>query len=363
MPKAKTTRSTNAPKLDAEALLSHINDKFGKNTMVRASDSSAIKPSRISTGITSLDIVLNGGLVEGRVHQYRGPFSSTKTTTMHLTAKEYLTKYPEGCYVLIDAENTSDTEFLKYILGFTDDMLERTFTVRPDSGENAGDIAIEVAKCAKKVMVGVDSVDALTPTSEQDANMDKAGVSPGARMMNKFIRKLIPVMKTDLLSPSPRTTVILISQLREKIGVLFGSPDATWGGKGKEFAASTILKFSRTAWIREGAKTTGSTLGMEIQIEVIKCKGPGHGEFAEAHYYKAYHEHMKPGEFDNTRCLVDWCIRSKAVVMSGRKITYKKKTFSSRGEFEDYLRRRSIARSQLKEQIVEKRLAKYYRGA
>ena len=360
MPAKKKSEDTD--KLSIDALAAHINSQFGANTMVRASDSLASKVSYVSTGCTAIDLMLMGGLVEGRIHQFRGGFSSTKTTTLHRTAYEFLSKYDNGCYILVDAEGTSDVQFLRNILGFTDEMLTRIFFVSPDSGENAGDVAIEISKRAEKVFIGIDSVDALTPSSEQESDMDKAGVSPGARMMNKFMRKLIPVMKTDLLSDSPRCTMVMISQLREKIGVMFGDNSTTWGGKGKEFAAATILKFARTAWLREGDKKTGSVYGMALQIEAVKCKGPGHGEVAECDYYKANKDGYKPGEFDNVGALIRWGVRLKIIKKVGRKYEYKGNSYTCEKDLKEVLRKRGSMRNALQQAIIKTRHDTYYRN-
>lgn len=363
MPARKTKASSTSEHLAADELMNHINKKFGENTLVRASDSALADLPRISTGNFSLDVILNGGLVEGRLHQFRGNFSSTKTTQMHITGREFLTSYEEGCYVIVDAENTTDEIFLQNVLGFTDDQMSRTFLVKPGSGEDACDIAIEVCKMAKKVIVGIDSVDALTPTAEMDDEMAKAGVGPGARMMNKFMRKLIPVMRTDLLSDSPRCTLIMISQLREKIGTMFGDNSTTWGGKGKEFAASTIIKFSRTAWLREGAKKDGYTYGLRMQAELIKCKGPGHGEVAEYSYYKAKYGRYLPGQFNNLESMIEWGVRLELVKKTGRNYKYSATTGTSLADFADQLSRKSKLRAKLKNAIMETRYNLYFRKA
>lgn len=323
MPRKAAPKKSNSNYLGAEELLSEINKKYGPNTMVRASDALALKRIYISTGSIGLDILLGGGLLEGKIHQFRGAFSSSKTWTLYTTAISYLTKYPEACFILIDPENAADEKHMES-LGFTESMLDRTFIVRPANGERAADVAIDVAEKAKKVLIGLDSVDGMTPTAEAEEGMDKASMALGARMMNKFMRKLVPVMATDLLSDDPRTTFIMISQIRTKFNVMFGSPDTTWGGMGKEFAATTIIKFARTSWLKEGDKTNGKTYGVQIMAEIIKCKGPGHGESVEYDFYKMNYKDFNIGEYDNVKALVDWGIRVEVINKSAKSYTYRK---------------------------------------
>lgn len=344
--------------LSADALIAHINKKFGKNVMMRASDALSLVKSYVSTGAAALDILLGGGLQEGKLHQFRGNFSSTKTTHMQKTACNYLKKHPEGVFVYVDAENAHDIQRL-IDLGFSKEMLQRTFIVTPDSGENAADIAIEAAQVSQKAIIGIDSVDAMTPTAEQENGMDKQSMGLAARMMNKFMRKLIPVMVTDLLSDNPRCTVVMICQLREKIGVMFGDPSTTSGGKGKEFAASTIVKFSRVSWLKEGDKTSGKTYGMRIQAEIIKCRGPAHGETTEYDYYKMNFRNLAAGEFDNTEAIYGWGVRLGLVNKAAKTYTFGKWSATGEQAFIDGLVVRPKLTARLLEEIMEERRKLY----
>lgn len=348
--------------LNASQLIDHINDMFGPNTLVRAADALALKRSYLRTGCAALDILLSGGLQQGRIHQFRGGFSSSKTWTLLSTGKCLLQDDPEAVLVLVDAENTIDEKFLE-IHGYTAEMLERVFFMYPGCGEAAADAVIEVTKTAKKVLVVIDSVDALTPSAELDENMEKASYSPGARMMNKFMRKLVPVMATDLLSAKPRCTVLMVCQLREKIGVLFGDNSTTWGGKGKEFAASTIIKFARVAWLRDGekgaAKENVTTYGLRVQAEIVKCKGPAHGESVEYNIYKKNFGIYKVGEYDNTEALLSWGVRLKLVEKAGKTLTYGKASAGSESDFLAALAKLPKTRSRLLNEIITERAKMY----
>lgn len=322
--------------LSAEELINHINKKFGANTLMRAADAAGLEKVRCPFGIAGIDIMLNGGLVEGKIHQLRGNESSSKSTHALKFALSYLKKHPNGVFVLVDAEDSNDVEFLK-ILGFTDDELARTYYFHPGSGERAGDVACEVAEKAEKVVIVIDSVDALTPTAEIDNDMEKVGVSPGARMMNKFMRKIVPVMQAGLSADTPRCTVVMICQTREKIGVMFGSNITTWGGKGKNFAAATIIDLARSGYLREGTGKTRLTFAMDVTATLYKCKGPAQGDSAEYTFYKAAKNGYRNGDFDDASALFAWAVRLEIVKKKAN--TYQYNALSAmKAKFIDELR-------------------------
>ena len=307
--------------LSRQQLVSHINQKFGKNTLMSAIEAAGLSRVRCPFGIAGIDILLNGGLVEGKIHQIRGNESSSKTTHSLKFALSYLRKYPDGVFIFVDAEDSSDVDFLR-LLGFSTDELERTYYIPPGSGERAGDVTCEIASLSEKVVIVIDSVDTLTPSAELDTDMEKAGVSPGARMMNKFMRKLVPVMQAGLDADSPRCTVLLICQLREKIGVMFGSPATTWGGKGKNFAASTIIDLARTAYLYDGKGKTRFTYAMNVAATLNKCKGPSQGDSAEYTFYKANHDIHKNGTFDDIDALLTWGVRLSIIQKKANTYVY-----------------------------------------
>lgn len=354
-PKKQQTVDESARKgkyLGVDSLMDMINKKHGPNTMVRASDAAALKRQYIPTGSVGLDIQLDGGLLEGKIHQFRGAYSSSKTWTLYTTAIEFMKKYPEGVFILIDPENAADEKHMAN-LGFTDSMMDRTFLVRPANGEKGADVAIDVAANASKVLIGLDSVDGMTPTAELEENMDKASVGQGARMMNKFMRKLVPIMATDLLSENPRSTVIMICQLRDKIGVMWGDPSTTWGGKGKEFAATTIIKFARVAWLRKGDKKEGITYGMRVQAEILKCKGPGHGETVEYDLYKKNYNGYNAGDYDNIGALFDWGVKLGIIDKSAKTYTYRKISEVGEEAFKAVLKKKNISQQKLLNTIIK----------
>lgn len=347
-------------KLAHKELIAYINKKFGVGTLMSASQAAGLNRIRCPFGIAGIDILLNGGLVEGKIHQIRGNESSGKTTHSLKFALSFLRKYKEGVFVFVDAEDSSDVGFLQ-LLGFSADELDRTYYIHPGSGERAGDLTCEIADKAEKVVIIIDSVDTLTPTAELDSEMEKAGVSPGARMMNKFMRKLVPVMQAGLAADTPRCTVIMICQIREKIGVMFGNPATTWGGKGKNFAATTIIDLVRTGYEYEGSGKTRLTYGMTIAATLTKCKGPSQGDSAEYTFYKANYNGHKNGTFDDVDSLMTWGVRLSIIKKAANTYTYG--TLSgTKSKFMGSLSCDKKLREELLKEIVQKRKDLYGLG-
>lgn len=197
--------------------------------------------------------------------------------------------------------------------------LNRTFILSPDSGEQAWDAAHEVAAKAEKVYIGIDSLDAMVPMSELTSDMDQSHYAPAAKMNNKGFRKLISVMKHDITTQDHRVTVGVITQVRANIGVMFGDPNTSVGGKGKMFAASQIIRYKRIKYLRtEGEKVADRiTYGMEIEAEVKKSKGCGEGEVVRFNIYKENFEGFRRGDADNVTELIPFLLRHKIIQKTG----------------------------------------------
>lgn len=310
-----TKTEGNTAYLSPAALAAHINNKFGKNTLVCAKDAIGLVKPRLSTGSFALDIVMGGGFPVGAIELIEGEAGASKSWSMIRRAANFLNDYPEGVFILVNAEGTNDGPFLE-MLGVD---LERTWILSPNSGEEAWDAAHEVASKAKKVYVGIDSLDAMVPLAELEDDMDASKMAPAARMNNKGFRKLISVMRSDITTQDHRVSVGVIAQLRTNIGVMFGDPSTSVGGKGKIYAATTRIRLKRIKALRtEGEKVADRvTYGLLIEAEVIKNKGVGEGEAVRYTLYKENYEGFKRGEIDNVTELVPFLLRYKIVTKAG----------------------------------------------
>ncbi len=249
----------NAEKQKAlEAALAQIDKQFGKGTVMKLGDPSAqMNVETIPTGSLSLDIALGlGGIPKGRIVEIYGPESSGKTTvTLHMIAE---VQKRGGIAGFIDAEHALDPVYAKNI-GVDIDNL---YISQPDCGEQALEITETMVRSGAVDIIVVDSVAALVPKAEIDGDMGDSHVGLQARLMSQALRKL-----TAVISKS-NCTVIFINQLREKVGIMFGNPETTTGGRALKFYSSVRLDVRRIESIKQG----GEVIGNRTRVKVVKNK-------------------------------------------------------------------------------------------
>ena len=240
-----------------EAALSQIDRQFGKGSIMRLGDEGRAPVEVIPTGSIALDIALGiGGLPRGRVVEIYGPESSGKTTlALHAVANA---QRAGGIAAFIDAEHALDPEYAKKLGVDTDALL----VSQPDTGEQALEIMDMLIRSGAIDVVVVDSVAALVPKAEIEGEMGDSHVGLQARLMSQALRKITGALNTS------GTTAIFINQLREKIGVFFGSPETTTGGKALKFYASIRLDIRRIETLKEGAEAVGN----RTRVKVVKNK-------------------------------------------------------------------------------------------
>ncbi|MBE5871140.1 MAG: recombinase RecA [Lachnospiraceae bacterium] len=241
-----------------DAALSQIERQYGKGAVMKLGDpATQMNVETIPTGSLSLDIALGlGGIPKGRVIEIYGPESSGKTTvTLHMIAE---VQKRGGIAGFIDAEHALDPVYAKNI-GVDIDNL---YISQPDNGEQALEITETMVRSGAIDIVVVDSVAALVPKAEIDGDMGDSHVGLQARLMSQALRKL-----TAIISKS-NCTVIFINQLREKVGVMFGNPETTTGGRALKFYSSVRLDVRRI----EQLKQSGETIGNRTRVKVVKNK-------------------------------------------------------------------------------------------
>ena len=240
-----------------ELALAQIDKQFGKGSIMRLGDDGRAPVNVIPTGSIALDVALGvGGLPRGRVVEIYGPESSGKTTvTLHAVANA---QAQGGIAAFIDAEHALDPEYAKALGVDTDALL----VSQPDTGEQALEIMDMLIRSNALDVIVVDSVAALVPRAEIEGDMGDSHVGLQARLMSQALRKI-----TGALHASG-TTAIFINQLREKIGVMFGSPETTTGGKALKFYASVRLDIRRIETLKDGADAVGN----RTRVKVVKNK-------------------------------------------------------------------------------------------
>ena len=240
------------------AALGQIEKQFGKGSVMRMGDESAVRNiDAISTGSLGLDVALGiGGLPKGRVVEIYGPESSGKTTlTLQVIAEA---QKVGGTCAFVDAEHALDPQYAEKLGVDVDELL----VSQPDTGEQALEIADMLVRSSAVDVVVVDSVAALTPKAEIEGDMGDSHVGLQARLMSQALRKLTANIKRS------NTLVIFINQIRMKIGVMFGSPETTTGGNALKFYASVRLDIRRIGSIKKGDEVIGN----ETRVKVVKNK-------------------------------------------------------------------------------------------
>ena len=241
-----------------DAAVMKIEKDFGRGAVMRLGDASAFgEVEAVPTGALSLDIALGlGGIPRGRVVEIYGPESSGKTTvSLHMAAE---IQKRGGIAAFIDAEHALDP---KYAAGIGVDI-DALYISQPDTGEQALEIAEMLVRSGAIDIVIIDSVAALVPKAEIDGEMGDSHIGLQARLMSQALRKLTPVVSKS------RCIVVFINQLREKIGILFGNPETTTGGRALKFYASVRLDVRRIDMIKSG----GERIGNRTRVRVVKNK-------------------------------------------------------------------------------------------
>jgi recombination protein RecA len=240
-----------------DAALSQIERQYGKGTVMKMSDQAQVAIPSISTGSLSLDLALGvGGLPRGRIVEIFGPESSGKTTLVYHVMAEAQRR--GGICAFIDAEHAIDPSYARRIGVNIDDLL----VSQPDNGEQALEITELLIRSGAIDVVAVDSVAALVPRAEIEGEMGDSHVGLQARLMSQALRKLAGTLNRT------GTVAVFTNQLREKIGVMFGSPETTPGGRALKFYSTVRLDIRRIETLKEGVEAIGN----RVRVKVVKNK-------------------------------------------------------------------------------------------
>ncbi|MEB3337909.1 MAG: recombinase RecA [Leptolyngbyaceae bacterium] len=252
------TKSTDNPEKNKalSLVLTQIERNFGKGSIMRLGDATRMKVETISTGALTLDLALGGGLPKGRVIEIYGPESSGKTTlALHAIAE---VQKSGGIAAFVDAEHALDPAYAA-VLGVD---IENLLVSQPDTGETGLEIVDQLVRSAAVDIVVIDSVAALTPRAEIEGDMGDSHMGLQARLMSQALRKI-----TGNIGKSG-CTVIFLNQLRQKIGVTYGSPETTTGGNALKFYASVRLDIRRIQTLKKGT----DEFGIRAKVKVAKNK-------------------------------------------------------------------------------------------
>ena len=254
---SKTTTLKDDKWRNVDSTVKDLQSKYGEGIVMKLGDAPRVEIEAISTGSPSLDLALGiGGVPRGRIIEIFGPESSGKTTlTLHIISEA---QKKGGICAFIDAEHALDPEYAKRLGVRTSELL----VSQPDTGEQALEIVESFVRSGKVDVIAVDSVAALTPRAEIEGDMGQQHMGLQARLMSHALRKL-----TGIVSKS-KTTVIFINQIRMQIGIMFGNPETTTGGKALKFYSSVRIDVRRAAQIKKGEEIIGN----RVKAKVVKNK-------------------------------------------------------------------------------------------
>ncbi len=282
--------------------LTQIEKQFGKGSIMKLGENQAkLHVDVIPTGTLALDVALGvGGVPRGRVVEIYGPEASGKTTLgYHIIAEA---QREGGVAAFIDAEHALNPGYARNVGVDTDNLL----ISQPDSGEQALEIAEMLVRSGAIDVVVVDSVAALVPRAELEGEMGDAHLGLQARLMSQALRKLVGAISKS------RTTVVFINQLREKIGVMFGSPETTTGGRALKFYASVRMEIRRTESIKSGDQV----VGQRVRIKVVKNK-------LAAPFREAEVDILYPRGISKAGSLLDLAVAHNVIARTGTWFAYK----------------------------------------
>ncbi len=316
-----------------DGALAQIEKQYGKGSIMKLGDSNArMNIETVPTGSLSLDIALGlGGIPKGRIVEIYGPESSGKTTVaLHVVAE---VQKAGGIAAFVDAEHALDPIYAQKIGVNLADM----YVSQPDTGEQALEIVEQLVRSGGIDIVVVDSVAALTPRAEIEGEMGDSFIGAQARLMSQALRKLTPVTSKS------KAIVVFINQLREKVGVMFGSPETTTGGKALKFYSSIRLDVRKADTLKNGTEVYGN----RTRVKVVKNKlAP---PFKTAEFDIIYGEGIS-----QTGCLLDVALELNIVEKSGSWFSYKgDKIGQGRDNVCAWLKKNTGMFEEIKAQVLE----------
>jgi recombination protein RecA len=317
-----------------EMALAQIERQFGKGSIMKLGEAqSRFNVEVISTGALPLDIALGvGGVPRGRIVEIYGPESSGKTTVaLHIVAEA---QKAGGTAAFIDAEHALDPVYAKRLGVDTDNLL----ISQPDTGEQALEIAEALVRSGAVDVIVIDSVAALVPKAELDGEMGDAHVGLQARLMSQALRKLAGAISKS------KTVAIFINQLREKVGIMFGNPETTPGGRALKFYASVRLEVRKSEIIKQGEEMLGS----RTKVKVVKNKVAP--PFKQAEFDIIYGEGIS-----REGCVLDFAADEGIIQKSGAWYSYEKERIGQgRENAKQYLKEHPDVLKKIEQKVKEK---------
>jgi recombination protein RecA len=295
-----------------QSIVASVNKKYGEDIVVQGNQVKEELP-RITTGVLAFDLMLGGGWPVNQWSEIIGDESSGKTALAFKTIAANQAADPEWIAMWVAAE-----EFVPEYAAAIGVDLERLWVVETNVMEHAYDLILKTMENRAVDCIVVDSLPALVPGDEAEKMMEEFSVGLGARLTGKFFRKSSKAQKRSLIKEDRGCTGLIINQWREKIGVLYGDPRTTPGGKAKNFHYFTRVEVKRDEWLKDKDEPVGQT----IRARTMKNKTYRPQQVAQVDFYFTDHNGFKLGEFDVIKDIVNICIAIEAITRTGAYYNY-----------------------------------------
>ena len=335
--------------MNLDKLIIKLNKDFGEGAVMKGADATWFQVEKIPTGSFALDIELRGGIPRSRITEIYGHLSSGKSSLTMMIAKK--AQKLGGKIGYVDMEGCYDSKYAA-IIGIDP---ENIIISQPDYGEKAIDILDSMVRSGEFSLVVLDSIAATTPMVEIEESMVKQQMGIQARLINKAVRKLQSALNTKIEGKQNKTAVILINQIRQKLGILYGNPETTPGGMGVGFGASLRLNLRRGDWIMIGKGEKEQTIGQEVKFRVEKSKvSPAHVNNQFRYYFKDVPElGIKAGTVDTLDEIVRYGSIYGAIEQGGGWFQLNGEKFHGIDGVKSYLQANKEARQKVKQFILD----------
>lgn len=306
-----------ATSTDLAKLVVKLNKKYGQDTIVLGADIRDTLMGRISSGSLALDVILGGGWPTNQWHEIIGEASNGKTAIALKTIAANQKRDPEFTTVWIAAE-----QWVPAYAAMCGVDTSRVYVVNTNIMEAAYEAVIQIASSKDIDCIVIDSLPALVPSAEDEKEMEEFTVGRGALLTNKFFRKVGPASKRSLTEEERPFIGIIINQWRDKVGVMYGDPRTTPGGKGKDYSYFTRIEIKRDDWIEIGSGDAKRRVGQTIKIRTLKNKSAPPSQTAYVDFYFAEGGPVPVGEFDFGKEIVALGILNDVISRAGAYYRY-----------------------------------------
>ena len=333
---------------DLAKVIAKINKKFGADTVVKGSDIREDLIGRITSGSLAVDVILGGGWPTNQWVELIGEASNGKTALALKTIAANQSLDPDFTTVWVAAE-----QWVPSYAELCGVDVSRVYVISTNLMEEAYEAVIEVVESKAVDCVVIDSLPALVPGAEDEKDMGEFTVGRGAMLTNKFFRKVGLASKRSLTEHERPFIGILINQWRDKVGVMYGDPRTTPGGKGKDYAAFTRVEIKRDDWIEAGSGQEKRRVGQTMKVRTIKNKIAPPSQTAYVDFYFADGGSIAPGEFDFAKEIVALGILNKVITRAGAYYRYAERQWQGADAMVKSIREEIDLKDALEKEVLE----------